>query len=163
MKKIGLMILGGFSVAMIAFIATAMSTYYILSKKVSQPKEEQALNEKRVDKASISIYSLEEFIVNLANPGHYLKAVIALEVNRPMEKRKKEKHGGGEELMDPEISPRIPRIRDAIITILTTKSFEELSTPQGKEVLKRQIKNKINSILGKELVSNVYFTSFTMQ
>jgi flagellar FliL protein len=160
-KKIGLMILGGFSVAMIAFIATAMSTYYMLSKKVPQPRGEQAL--RKVDKAPLPIYPLEEFIVNLADPGHYLKAVIALEVNRPMEKQEKEKHGGGGELMDPEISPRIPKIRDAIITILTTKRFEELSTPQGKEMLKRQIRNKINSILGKELVSNVYFTSFTMQ
>lgn len=163
MKKMGLMILGGLLIAVVSFIATAMSTYYILSKRVPSPEESKGV-ENKTSKTTFAVYSLDEFIVNLADPGHYLKAVIALELNKPAENPKKGGHGVNKgELMDPEISLHIPKIKDAIITILTTKSFGELSTPQGKEALKKQIKNKVNLILGKEIVSNVYFTSFTMQ
>lgn len=162
MKKMGLMILGGLLIAVVSFIATAMSTYYILSKRVTSPEESKSAE--KTSRTPSAVYSLDEFIVNLADPGHYLKAVIALELNKPAGNPRKGEHGVNKgELMDPEITFHIPKIKDAVITILTTKSFEELSTPQGKEALKKQIKNKVNFILGKELVSNVYFTSFTMQ
>lgn len=93
---------------------------------------------------------LEEFLVNLAGSSdHYLKATIALGL----------KKGEGEEKLKEEIAP----IRDAALSVLSTKKLEELATEEGKEKLKTEMKEKINKELGGDKVVKIYFMSFATQ
>jgi flagellar FliL protein len=54
-------------------------------------------------------------------------------------------------------------IRDALITLLTTKSADEMLDREGKDKLRKEIRVLINEALRKELVKQVYFTQFVVQ
>jgi flagellar FliL protein len=56
-----------------------------------------------------------------------------------------------------------PQLRDAIITLLTSKSSESLFPPEGKLQLKDEINARMNQVLGANTVKNVYLTDFVMQ
>lgn len=97
------------------------------------------------------MFSLEPFVVNLNDAGgpKFLKVSIQLELAGPalMEKAKQ----------------KSPQLRDAIITLLTSKSSESLFPPEGKLQLKDEINARMNQILGANSVKNVYLTDFVMQ
>lgn len=100
---------------------------------------------------------MDEFLINLAdlNEQHYLKCTLVLE----MVKTNNKKSGGEEGDKDPDTA----RIRDAIITTMGRKHFAELLAPEGKQQLKEAIIRDVNKVLGREAVTEVYFTSFAMQ
>jgi flagellar FliL protein len=58
---------------------------------------------------------------------------------------------------------KTPQLRDAIITLITNKISEDLITAEGKIILKDEIKQRANQILGEGTVLNVYLTDFVMQ
>jgi flagellar protein FliL len=47
--------------------------------------------------------------------------------------------------------------------ILPTKTYEDVSTTDGKIALRKQIMEKINSLMTKGSVTNIYFTEFVVQ
>lgn len=61
----------------------------------------------------------------------------------------------------------MPKIRSALIMLLSSKTSEELATPEGKAKLKNQIRQVINeSVSDSGLsapVTGVVFTSFIVQ
>jgi flagellar FliL protein len=59
-----------------------------------------------------------------------------------------------------EIEQRKAQIRDIIIIILSSKTYEQVSTNEGKDNLRNQIKDTINSFLTTGRIQNVYFTEF---
>ena len=56
-----------------------------------------------------------------------------------------------------------PVIIDRMLNLLGHKAFHELTTPQGRYVLRSQILDLTNQMTHGTLVSNVYFTEFTVQ
>jgi flagellar basal body-associated protein FliL len=54
-------------------------------------------------------------------------------------------------------------MRDAILTVLQTKSLKDLSSPKEREALKDQIKENVNKEVHEEPVVKVYFTAFATQ
>ena len=58
---------------------------------------------------------------------------------------------------------RIVPMRDAIITLLTESSAEDLQIQKGKDVLKGRIRTMMNEILRREEVRRIYFTQFVIQ
>jgi flagellar protein FliL len=92
------------------------------------------------------VIPLETFVVNLAGS----KGRKVLKVNMELEVK-------GAEVVK-EIDNRKAQIRDFIIIILSSKSYEEVSAKDGKESLKTEIKDNINSFLSKGKILNVYFT-----
>ena len=57
-----------------------------------------------------------------------------------------------------------PAIRDAVITVLTSKTSDELATTAGKELAKQQIAESVNGIFdGEREVIRVSFGQFIMQ
>ena len=57
-----------------------------------------------------------------------------------------------------------PAIRDAIISVLSNKTSDELSTPTGKEIAKEEILAMVNNIFeGKREVMRVSFGQFIIQ
>jgi flagellar FliL protein len=97
------------------------------------------------------IFPLDTFIVNLADKGgkRYLRITIDLELD-------------GKEL-ESEITNRLPQVRDSILTILPTKRFEDISSAKGKTALRDQMLAKINSILARGQITNIYFKEFVVQ
>lgn len=106
-------------------------------------------------KAPVSSMPLGEFVVNLADTGdiRYLKADIVLEVEGAVAK------GGGHG----EASGPDPRVRDAVIQVLSSRRFAELVKPEGKEKLKKDIVAAVNERLHDAKAVEVFFSEFAMQ
>lgn len=71
------------------------------------------------------------------------------------------------ELISPEVAKEVEvqnaRIRDALITLLSSKTYQELSTNEGKHILRNEILDRINQILNGPKVVRVFFTDFVIQ
>jgi len=98
---------------------------------------------------------LGEFVVNLADKDElrYLKTTIVLGVTGKVPSAGG--HGG-------EGGPS-PAVRDAVISVLSSKRFGELNTPEGKEKLKKDLIAAVNSRLHECKAVEVYFSDFAMQ
>lgn len=91
---------------------------------------------------------LESFVVNLSDKdqNHFLKTTIAIEL--------------ANEAMVAEIEKRKEKIKDAVITLLSGKSVQQVRDGKGKLKLKQEITLRLNEILGANSVSEVLFTEF---
>lgn len=99
------------------------------------------------------IYPIPTLNVNLADPTGitYLAITLALEFDPK-----------NSDLYS-EVETKMPRITDMIITTLSSKAYEEISTSQGKVNLKNEFLRRINAMLAKGRLYNVYITGFTVQ
>jgi flagellar FliL protein len=97
------------------------------------------------------IFSLDTFIVNLADQGgnRYLRVTMDLELGSPE--------------LETEISQRLPQVRDSILMILPTKRFEDISTVQGKISLRDEMLETINGFLAQGKITTIYFKEFVVQ
>jgi len=122
------------------------------------------------------ILDLGEFILNLSDPSakRYLKVNVALELSRASHDPDlhAEASGGGHgaapvdpiEIIEKEMSQYKPAIRDSIISVLSSKTAEELASLAGKELSKEQIKEAIDPIFaGEREVMRVSFGAFIIQ
>lgn len=120
-----------------------------------------------VSPGSGPIYTMKERILNLRGGDslRYLKVCVALEFEskenlghlKPEEYKKKQDE------LNLAIAPKVPLLNDAITTIVTTKDANELSTLEGKERLREELKEKFNTFMAEPKVARVYFTEFVMQ
>ncbi len=97
------------------------------------------------------MYPMSQFIVNLLseNGTRFLKTTIDLEMDKPE--------------LSAELDKKKPLIRDIIIRVLSSKTFEEVSTMKGKSRLKDEIVSKINDVLADGQIKNIFFTDFVVQ
>lgn len=67
----------------------------------------------------------------------------------------------------PAIELHMPRIRNDLIMLFSGQVFEDLQTPEGKELLRQDALHRVQDILEQEIgkpgVEQVLFTSFVMQ
>ncbi len=97
------------------------------------------------------MYPLDKFTVNLMseNGRRFLVAKINLEEDS--------------EELTPELDKKTPLIRDIVISILSSKTVEEITTAKGKEKLKEEIISQINRHLDDGEIRHIYFTEFVIQ
>jgi flagellar FliL protein len=97
------------------------------------------------------LYKMNTFIVNLAGDSgsRYLKATMQLEMS-------------GQEMED-ELDGRTPQVRDLVLTLLSSKTFGDISTSAGKFALREEVVSRVNEILTAGEVRQVYFTEFVVQ
>lgn len=97
------------------------------------------------------IHEWDPFLVNLADLGgkRYLKLTMKLELF------------GGK--VQEEIAERNFEMRDAVLMLLSSKEFEDISTAPGKVRLKQDIVARLNKILKNGQVKEIYFTDFIVQ
>jgi flagellar FliL protein len=97
------------------------------------------------------IYPLEPFIVNLNEPlgKRYLKVKVEFELEN--------------ENMKDEMTKRLAQFRDGIITLLSSKSYSDVSDLSGKYQLRAEILGMVNGFMKTGKVRNVYFTEFIVQ
>ncbi len=107
-----------------------------------------AEEEKKPETKSVLI-GLDPFVLNLAEQGRFLKVTMQLEL--------------GDATLQPLIGDKTPQLRDAIITLVSSKSAEALSSPEGKFQIKDELLLRANQAIGKNAFKNLYFTEFVMQ
>ncbi|HDP25841.1 MAG TPA: flagellar basal body protein FliL [Deltaproteobacteria bacterium] len=97
------------------------------------------------------IKQMDSFIVNLtdAQGTRYLKVTMQFEMSNAV--------------LDAEIDRKSPHIRDEIIMLLSSKSFDDVSSVAGKRALKRAIMNGTNKYLTSGQVVQIYFSEFVVQ
>lgn len=126
-------------------------------------------------------------IVNLADPSGrtFIKTTIVLEFepddleayqdDEPVA----QEGGGGEEgaaaastttvsqayitSFKDRLTTKLPVVNDIIITLLSTKKFDQIYTSEGKETLRQEVIQAVNSRLTGYKVIQVYFTEFVVQ
>ena len=98
-----------------------------------------------------ALLALDPFIANLADEDgkRYLKATLQVEFFKTN--------------VPADFSARLPQMRDLMLTLFSSKLFDEIRTPQGKALLREEIINRMNRAIGKDLVKAVYFTEFIVQ
>jgi flagellar FliL protein len=128
--------------------------FLVLDKKQENSEEKKAeqvvKDVNSVEQLGI-MYDLGNFVVNLADKDadRYLKITIVLELES--------------DAVRMEVDRRLPQIKDAITTLLLTKTSEDIKTAEGMELLKEEIIKRVNAILPLGGVKNVYFTEFVIQ
>lgn len=119
------------------------------SKKLVEEKTGDA--DTKVDIDIGPIYSLEDFIVNLADAGgkRYLKIRLDLELN-------------GENVKE-EIGRRLPQMKDGVLTLLSSKRYEDIYETEGKSQLRAELLSELNQHVATGRITNIYFTEFIVQ
>jgi len=107
--------------------------------------------EKAKESGEIKVVMLDEIVVNPAETGgrRYLVATLGLQVSAPEADKTIEKYK--------------PLIRDALISLLSSKHMDELSRISYRDTLREQIKDAANRQLRGVSVENVVFSSYVLQ
>lgn len=97
------------------------------------------------------VIDLEPFVLNLADRDQlrYLKVSIKLQLDRPEE--------------ETDFKDKLPAIRDALLVLLTSKESRSLRTVDGKMLVRDEIGGRVNTIMKKGKVKQVFFTEFIIQ
>jgi flagellar FliL protein len=136
---IALVILGGGGAAAYFFFLKAKSP---------------AAEKKQESKPQVAVFlPMDPFIVNLIDNDaeRYLKVVMQLELS--------------DQMMLEETKKITPKIRDAVLELLGSKTYKEMSDPLGKQRLRDEIAMRANMVINspKGKVVRVYFTEFVIQ
>lgn len=160
------------------FLQSNLLTNHLKAVTAEQTEED---SEENLDKPQKGIVvELGDFTMNLSDiePRRYLKAEVAIEVTNlePLPEEEPQKASGGhgghgasapkspQDAIIEEMEQYKPAIRDAVITVLSSKTSDELSTTAGKELAKQQIAESVNGIFdGEREVIRVSFGQFIMQ
>jgi flagellar FliL protein len=153
-NKILILIIGLVLVMMMGMGAGLFLMWHKLSNldTTDTTEEDQPAGQISLDQPSLGpIFALDTFIVNLADHdgNRYLRVTMDLEL--------------GDGLPVEELEKQLPKIRDSILMILPAKRFEDISSAEGKILLRNEIMEKLNSFLAKGRVSNIYFKEFVVQ
>jgi len=113
--------------------------------------EQQLAPEDAADAGPGILVDMENITINLADEdeSRFLRVKMKLEVADEESKTK--------------IDTYNVQIKDLIITILSSKRFDDVRTPQGKYDLKLELVYRINSLVDGEHVNNMFFSDFVAQ
>jgi flagellar FliL protein len=139
---VALMVLGG----------GGFTAYYFLVAPPPPSPEEPAGPEDEANKLEIlPVFTLKPFVVNLADvkSRRYLKASLKLELSSPD--------------LQEELEKRRPQIRDAILTLLSSKTAAEVNSMEGKFLLREEIVKRVNTFLVTGKVTKVFLEEFVVQ
>tara|TARA_B100000809_G_scaffold65313_1_gene61975 strand:+ start:302 stop:766 length:465 start_codon:yes stop_codon:yes gene_type:complete len=151
-----------YRVRLLAF-ATAAGLIFLLNQGNLEAQEEVTEEEKVEEKTSSEepkpakkvkkdlMFHLEPFIVNLAKSGgnRFLKVTVSLEMSSPEVRLGLKKN--------------IQKVTDSILLLLSTKTFKDVYSVQGKFTLKGEITTRVNQFLTEGQVKGAYFTEFIIQ
>ena len=125
--------------------------FTLMSGKGNDAEAEAKNHEEEKKKVETHIFALDPFVLNLADHGRYLKVAIQFEIS--------------DDSMEDFAKTKTPQLRDTIIKLVSSKSVNSISSPEGKFQLKDEVLFRANQILGmeKDIFKNLFFTEFVMQ
>ena len=157
-KSLKLLLIGGVSLAALLLIGGVVTFFFLSSSPPGSPEKASFMGKikgmvsgggKSPETSAAAIHKMDPFLVNLADPGQLRYLKVTLHVETPL---------AGEEY-----EKRLPQLRDSVLSILSSKYFKDILTSEGKNVLREEIKEKMNQLLVETKVRNIYFTEFVIQ
>ena len=102
-------------------------------------------------KGGAMVYAINDIVVNPANTGgsRFLSVSIGFEL--------------GNEKLAGQFAGREVVVRDALITILSSKTVAELTDSRQKEVIRYQIQKRVSDLLATDQIKGVYYKDFVLQ
>lgn len=142
------------NMAIVAGIAAMLWVNH--KKKLAEPGlddvihgEKQTQEKEKLEQDFIGkLIPLETFLVNLAGSHGRKLAKVNMELEV-----------GNNEVQE-EIEKLKPKIRDIIIIVISGKTYAQISTKEGKDQLRNEIRDQVNLFLTKGQIKRVYFTEF---
>jgi flagellar basal body-associated protein FliL len=121
----------------------------------SRQRAAQTANGSDDSEAVKSVVHLDSFVVNLADTDQaaFLRVGIDLGIGQVPKGRPGLDKG----------SLELPKVRDAILTVLTASQSSDLLAADGKTKLKQRLVTSLNQEIPELPVKEVYFTEFLVQ
>lgn len=147
-KKLLIIILAA---VLLVVLAVGGAAFFLLSGKPAGEQEEEHVE--AVEETAPTYERLETFTVNLADQESYLQVEISLKLANVK--------------VQEQVKKRMPEVRDVLLRVLSSKTAEELITPEGKTELAKEVRKEVNGVIGAKKadqgVKDVLFTSFIIQ
>jgi flagellar FliL protein len=107
-------------------------------------------------------------IINLVDPSgrKYIRLTVVVEFapdNPEYESLPEEEKTHYINEFEDKLNSRLPIMDDTVITLLSTKTYEDLYTAEGKEHLREEIMSTLSEKLSDLHIISVYFTEFVVQ
>jgi flagellar basal body-associated protein FliL len=107
-------------------------------------------------------------IINLVDPSgrKYIRLTIVVEFapdNPDFESMPEEEKTAYLTKFEEQLNSRLPIMDDTVITLLSTKTYEDLYTADGKERLRAEIMDILSKKLPDLHLISIYFTEFVVQ
>ena len=152
-KTVLIIIIAGF----VLFMALAGAGFYILWQKMpgsptsSVTAAKSATEKEPPSKGLGPIYSINPFVINLAGSGgkRFLRIKMDLELK--------------DQTTFEQVHTQLPRVKDTLLTILSSKSFQDINTVEGKSDLRTEIAAAMDALFSEGAVTNVYLTEFVVE
>jgi len=132
--------------------AAATETHEPAKKETShKPAPKKSGHGEESEGAGSLVYAIKDIVVNPAGTGgtRFLSVSLGFELGSPE--------------LSYEFEAREPMVRDALITILSSKTVAELTDTKQKEITRYQIKKRLEQILETDQITGVYYTDFVLQ
>jgi len=116
----------------------------------AEKKDEHGQSAAALDGAG-ELVSIPPLLVNLAEPQgrRYLKLALDIEVK--------------DKLAADSLNKNMPKVKDALLLLLSSKTYEDLGTLENKILLKKEIVERLTLVLGEQQVLRVYITEIVVQ
>ncbi|MGE5507370.1 MAG: flagellar basal body-associated protein FliL [Chitinophagales bacterium] len=147
----GLLILG-VAALLVASMGSAFLAVTFLGKTAGAAKPAATAEGEAPKKAEVGpTQEVGNFTVNLADAGErvYIKAGVAFELSNAEAQA--------------ELTSREAQVKDIIISVLGAHTQADVAALAGKEKIKGEIRDRVNKLLSKGRVANVFFTEFVFQ
>jgi flagellar FliL protein len=118
------------------------------AKEKKKQLEAKLIGKELVTAPQGTLYPLDSFLVNIGSDqgAKFLQTQLELELSDPS--------------VEEEVTKKRAALRDAIIVLLSSKSYKELREPNGIKGLRVEVQKAINSLLTTGSIREVFFTQF---
>ena len=126
----------------------AYTTYFQDATETAEPEDAQI---EETDASDATVVTLPSFLVNLSDPlgRRYIKLTLDVAV-------------AGEEAAT-KLETESAKVRDAVILLLSSKTYADLASLESKLLLKNELVTRLNQVIGGSKVVRVYFTELVIQ
>ncbi|MCB9365977.1 MAG: flagellar basal body-associated FliL family protein [Calditrichaeota bacterium] len=101
--------------------------------------------------ASSGVAMLDEIIVNPAGTGgrRFLSTIVGLTLSKPEAEK--------------EITDKMPLIRDVTISLLASKTLDQLASLTYRDTLRQELQVSVNGLLTETPVNGIVFSTYVLQ
>lgn len=135
----------------IATVGSAFATYLIFRNSGNDSHAVGATASTKVEDMGPT-FPVGEFILNLNSAGNhprFIRTEVILEVS--------------DRKVVSQLEKRLPQIRDQFITLIRSRSAEQLSNEAGMELLRFEMLREANKLINKGEVVNIFFVDWIIQ
>jgi len=151
----------GLNMAAVGFMGTYMKKMWTKiydlqlraqkAEKENEPVAEEppkSLGKELAPQTGGTLYPMESFLVNISSESgaKFLQTQMELELADPA--------------LEDEVTRKKAALRDAIIVLLSSRTYKELREASGMKLLRADILKAINNLLTTGKVRDIYFTQF---